>query len=67
MNWINVNEQVPDKNDWEYIVSGKDGSGKDVVSTLNYKDGKWHSDILNKDVPDGIITHWMPLPEPPQS
>ena len=48
-------------NDVNAVVKFEDGTKK--VYTLHTADGKWsHLPILGKP----IVTHWMPLPEPPK-
>ena len=39
-----------------------DGSGRSTEGRLH--DGKWHTKISPSLEP--VITHWMPLPEPPE-
>lgn len=64
INWIDVKDRLPDARG-EYIVCGKGLKGK-LVSTLNFIEGKWWSDVFNGFIDSKKITHWMPLPEPPK-
>ncbi len=71
--WISVNDRLPE-NSGEYIVVACDegcpyGEGiwyATVVVCAEYAFNSWtwyegsHEYSL-----DGIVTHWMPLPEPP--
>ena len=60
-NWINVNDRKPH-------------SGELVIAYHEFED-KFHNDqhiIINRFEyqdywEDGTITHWMPLPNPPQT
>lgn len=62
--WVDVNDRLPKKNE-EYIVCGIGFEGKKIVSTLEWKKGKWFSDVYQKYVDQIKITHWQPLPSPP--
>lgn len=58
--WISVNEQAEPGEDGEYVCCGYwFGSGRKQVETAVYS-GEW--DIVN----NFVLTHWMPLPEPPK-
>jgi hypothetical protein len=59
MKWISVKDRLPE-NENEYIVCGIN------VTTLNYINGEWFSDVFNTVIDKKLITHWMPLPEPPE-
>lgn len=59
--WVSVEERLPEMHDEVLVyLSGYD----EVLIAWLYLDGRWRSctdeKLLNK------ITHWMPLPEPPQ-
>lgn len=57
--WISMKDRLP-KKDGEYIVS----NGSKVVTTAIWFDNIWrYSKNHAKDI--FLITHWMPLPEPP--
>ncbi len=62
-NWIDVKERLPEKNqlDNEYLVVN---SKTKMVTTLNFVQGKWHSDIIGGFVEQSLISHWQPLPQP---
>lgn len=45
------------------IVTTKDEYGKKLVVTGHTADGEWKIDCL---IPGLIVTHWMPMPEPPK-
>lgn len=58
--WISVEEQAEPGEDGEYVCCGYwFGSGRKQVETAVYS-GEW--DIVN----NFVLTHWMPLPEPPK-
>ena len=70
--WISVEDRLPEGNG-EYIVTACDegcpaGEGiwyDTVVVFAEYYDGCWTwNDGTEYDLTD-IVTHWMPLPEPP--
>ena len=72
--WISVEDRLPDSNG-QYIVTACDegcaaGEGiwyGTVVVTAEYYNGcwTWYEGGHEYDL-DGIVTHWMPLPEMPQ-
>lgn len=51
--WIPVTERLPDETKDEYVLVVCDYHGKIKVETRKM----WHI--------DSVVTHWMPLPEPP--
>ena len=71
--WVSVEERLPDKHD-EYIVCACDEGepideriwGDTVVVFADYYDGTfiWYEGNREYDISD-IVTHWMPLPVPP--
>lgn len=72
--WISVKERLPERNG-EYIVTACDeGEPYDeiiwndtVVVWAEYYKGCWIWEENNTEYSlDGIVTHWMPLPEPPK-
>ena len=72
--WISVKDRLPDSNG-QYIVTACDegcaaGEGiwyDTVVVTAEYYNGcwTWYEGGHEYDL-DGIVTHWMPLPELPE-
>ena len=72
--WISVEERLPERNG-EYIVTACDeGEPYDeitwndtVVVCAEYYKGCWTWEENSTEYSlDGIVTHWMPLPEPPE-
>ena len=66
MEWISVNERLPEEDEDVLVMTaeGKFASGGMHVASLD-EDGVWypsHGD--GWEFPD--VTHWMPLPEPPE-
>lgn len=59
--WISVEERLPIDRLKKYLVAFRDAGGS-IVDMARYvpSDG-WTCD--NWDVPQNLITHWMPLPE----
>ena len=74
MRWISVEERLPKKHS-EYIVCACDEGepideriwGDTVVVCADYYDGgfTWDEGNTEYDISD-IVTHWMPLPQPPK-
>lgn len=72
--WISVIDRIPDS-DGLYIVTACDegcsaGEGiwyDTVVVTAEYYNGcwTWYDGGTEYDL-DGIVTHWMPMPAPPE-
>ena len=66
MNWISVKNRLPAE-DGFYLVGGGDERGR-LVTILYYdsqsKKCKGHGAERVYDVSD--VTHWMPLPKPPE-
>lgn len=62
--WISVKERLPIDRLKKYLVAFRDAGGS-IVDMARYipSDG-WTCD--NWDVPQKLITHWMPLPEAPK-
>lgn len=57
--WISVEERLPEKSD-KYIVCTAKGSVYCTRFKAYAKSGSFQTDINTH------ITHWMPLPEPPE-
>lgn len=72
--WVSVEESLPEKRG-EYIVCACDEGepideriwGDTVVICADYYDGTftWYEGDTEYDISD-IVTHWMPLPAPPE-
>lgn len=72
--WVSVGDRLPEENG-EYIVTACDEGepyderiwGDTVVVCAEYCDGAWTWQHYNDEYElDGIVTHWMPMPEPPE-
>lgn len=72
-NWISVEDEIP--NDCATVVGAEFDSGRNfglAKCFYNYRNEKW---VLDKDCYNSSddaevrigfkVTHWMPLPEPP--
>ena len=60
--WFSVKEKLPE-NDDNYLVFTSDRN--DAVIATYYGDGEWLEYDLTNLIP--LVTHWMPLPEPPET
>ena len=61
-NWISVNERLPE--DGVDVLVGYDFADNDPF-IMTYEDGRWFYGIDGDFMLNNNITHWMPLPEPP--
>lgn len=59
MKWISVKERMPELKE-EIICCSEEG----YISVEKYRGG---DDIYCDSTDSGYATHWMPLPEPPES
>jgi len=56
--WIPVTEQLPEPYTWVLVSAEK----HEVAFDAFYDGTQWKDAVLN----GLIVTHWMPLPEPPE-
>lgn len=59
--WISVKERLPE-DDEHYLVWCSDNNSRELA--LYYGDGEWLTEDLENIT--RVVTHWMPLPEPPK-
>ena len=59
--WISVKERLPESEKESVLIALRWG-GVDIGWC---EDGRWRSEFVN-EYEDGEVTHWMPLPEPPE-
>lgn len=62
--WISVKERLPIDRLKKYLVAFRDVGGSIVDMARYFPSDGWTCD--NWDVPQNLITHWMPLPEAPK-
>lgn len=66
MEWINVKEQLPKNKErvLAYAIKDEDFSDLDChYFEADHYDGMWFENV---DLCRIHVTHWMPLPEPPE-
>lgn len=61
MEWIDVNERLPEESGVYLVFTEIFGIGTD-----RYKDSGLGFWTLEYPVKEDRVTHWMPLPEPPK-
>ena len=69
--WISVNDRLPETCGFPCLLCGGKlfGQTRVFVGFKGYMEhGKyeWHSNQKDIDIIAWTITHWMPLPEPPE-
>ena len=76
--WINVNDKLPEKDEWVLVFNKVDGVimaslfvGKKYTDQMGLREFKWwktmFSNCCDRDMRDfEEFTHWMPLPQPPK-
>ena len=62
--WISVEERLPIDRLKKYLVAFRDVGGQIVDMARYFPSDGWTCD--NWDVPQKLITHWMPLPKAPE-
>ena len=77
MKWISVKDRLPDNEayvlaviPYKFMVDTMLEIGGSTIITLLYFDGSdgkyWFNDQTGEEPDYKTITHWMPLPEPPE-
>lgn len=61
--WISVEDRLPIDRLSKYLVAFRDAGGSIVDMARYFPSDGWTCD--NWEVPQNLITHWMPLPEAP--
>ena len=71
--WISVKNRLPEEKenwitlDWQEVICCCDfGGDPRRVDVRTYSYGKGHFWHHGLQIKDGVVTHWMPLPEPPK-
>lgn len=68
--WISVKEKVPENREWVLIIGEFTEGGFCVPHIAEFDSGVWRVDrYVGFDYEKLIgakVTHWMPLPEPPE-
>ena len=62
--WVSVEERLPIDRLKKYLVAFRDAGGPIVDMARYFPSDGWTCD--NWDVPQKLISHWMPLPEAPE-
>lgn len=62
--WVSVEERLPIDRLKKYLVAFRDAGGPIVDMARYFPSDGWTCD--NWDVPQNLITNWMPMPEAPE-
>ena len=63
--WISVEDRLPIDRLSKYLVAFRDAGGSIVDMARYFPSDGWTCD--NWDVPQKLISHWMPLPKAPEA
>ena len=61
--WIPVTERLPEEAGYYITAFSRGEAGNNLYITFPDGSGKWYQN--SEDT--GEVTHWMPLPEPPEA
>ena len=62
--WISVEDRLPIDRLSKYLIAFQDAGGSIVDMARYFPSDGWTCD--NWEVPQNLITHWMPLPDSPE-
>lgn len=65
-NWISVKDELPSGFGWFLVCDDYIAAKVTMGFYEGDKSGQWLPIDSREDSDSMIITHWMPLPEPPQ-
>lgn len=60
MDWISVKDRLPETEDHVLCCTQSKKGGQNIVRGYYRRDGLWVSGMNSN------VTHWMPLPDPPE-
>ena len=64
MEWISVEDRLPEDDEWQLVwLSGEHYPRRGAYHAEKRESPRWY--VRDWDWVD-IVTHWMPLPDPPQ-
>lgn len=58
--WIKCSDQMPPEMDDVIVTDGGD------IKMMWWNGKQWDSWVRRHDIDSDMVTHWMPLPEPPK-
>lgn len=63
--WVSVKRRMPEDDEYVLVaITGMKSYGYERYVRMDFRrDGRWVSAF---DEPIEVVTHWMPLPEPPK-
>ena len=62
--WISVKDRMPDEQE-TYLIFRKEPFGAVTIAWYSGSENGWLA-LDGGFYADGVVTHWMPLPEPPK-
>ena len=65
MEWIKVSDRLPEQPFIDVILFEPDFGEEGVVETGSYRGKGVFNDSIG-ELQEGVVTHWMPLPPPPE-
>jgi hypothetical protein len=67
MEWISIKDKLPEKKRTAFLIVGEYGRGPHTSIAI-WSDEGWEVDRDDRlcGLYPNFITHWMPLPEPPE-
>ena len=65
MKWINIREKLPEKSQYVLVYMPKETGGFKVMQFYYCGNGEWDDGKGMADTRYYGLTHWMPMPTPP--